>query len=218
MRILSDLIGTLAAFFRVAGLRISNDADTTLEVRDKDGSAFRDLRARRLALRRETGTNEVSISLPAEPAASVDYQWPVDDGASSQVLTTDGAGNLTWATVATAENTIRVVQTIAAWDGTSPVAMFTPPAGSTIRKIMVDVETAFDGASPALSVGTAGDPSRFMGTNENEIDAVGIYETAPLDEVGATPDPVVMTFAAGAGATEGLARVSVEYKLPDLVP
>jgi hypothetical protein len=92
--------------------------------------------------------------------------------------------------------------------------VFTPPASAHILKVIVDVETAFDGSSPSLSVGVAGTASRYMATTQNDLATVGIYEVSPCYEEDGTPEAVIVTFSAGAGATAGSVRVSVEYANP----
>jgi len=47
------------------------------------------------------GSNYVGIQAPASLAANVTYTLPTADGTSGQVLTTNGSGTLSWATVAT---------------------------------------------------------------------------------------------------------------------
>lgn len=44
----------------------------------------------------DNGTNKVSIQAPAILAADYTLTLPTDDGANGQVLSTDGAGNLSW--------------------------------------------------------------------------------------------------------------------------
>lgn len=51
------------------------------------------------------GTNEVSIQAPATLAGDYTLTLPVDDGNANQVLTTDGAGVLSWGTAAATPGT-----------------------------------------------------------------------------------------------------------------
>ena len=53
------------------------------------------------------GTNTVTIQAPTL-AGSYTLTLPVDDGASSQVLQTDGSGVLSWATVATSDQFVKI--------------------------------------------------------------------------------------------------------------
>lgn len=49
----------------------------------------------------DNGTDVVNVQAPASLAASYTLTWPVDDGTSGQVLSTDGSGVLSWAGAAT---------------------------------------------------------------------------------------------------------------------
>lgn len=49
----------------------------------------------------DNGTNTMAIQAAATLGADFTLTFPVDDGASGQVLTTDGSGNLTWSNAAT---------------------------------------------------------------------------------------------------------------------
>lgn len=45
---------------------------------------------------KDSGTNYVELKAPASATATYTLTFPADDGGSGQVLTTDGAGVLTW--------------------------------------------------------------------------------------------------------------------------
>lgn len=49
----------------------------------------------------DNGTNKVSIQAPATLGGDYTLTLPVDDGAAGEVLSTDGSGNLSWASAAT---------------------------------------------------------------------------------------------------------------------
>lgn len=55
----------------------------------------------------DNGTDKVIIQSPATLGGDYTLTLPVDDGSSSQVLSTDGSGLLSWATVATTVTTTR---------------------------------------------------------------------------------------------------------------
>lgn len=214
MRFLADLIGTLQPTFRIGGVMLSNSANLFIEARNRLNTQYTSFRAKSLALRRVTGANEVSISIGSEPAASINYDLPVVHGATGTVLTEDGTGALSWQPVATAQNMVRADQEVVNFNSVSPLTIFTPPAGVTIRTVTVEVETAFDGVGAQLSVGITGNTALYMGTTDNELNTVAVFELTPYNEQGITPSPVIITFAPGSGATVGSARVTVEYSLP----
>jgi hypothetical protein len=91
--------------------------------------------------------------------------------------------------------------------------MFTPPANATIQSVLVDVETAFDGTAPSLSVGVSGETSRYMGTTDLDLKTVAIYEVTPSYEEDGTPEAVIITYSADS-SSEGSAIVYVTYSNP----
>jgi hypothetical protein len=91
------------------------------------------------------------------------------------------------------------------------VSIVVLPAGSTIERVMVEVETAFDG-TPSLSVGVAGTTSKYMGTTDMDLSAIATFEVAPMIEEAGSVTPIV-TYSAG-GSTVGSARVTIWWVLP----
>jgi hypothetical protein len=214
LRYLSDLAGTLNSFFRIAGLRLKNTTDTLLSIRNAADTEYRDASVRALELRRVSGTNKVAFAIGSEPAADRTYNFPVAYGTTGQVLADDGAGNLSWTSVATGANQVKAEQELVAFNSGSTIAIFTPPANATIRTVTVEIETAFDGVGAQLSVGVAAQPARYMGATQNELSLAAIFEVTPLYEEDGTPEQVEIAFVAGTGASAGSARITVEYSNP----
>lgn len=213
-RFIADFVGTLKTYARIAGIRLANSGDTILEIRDKAGTAFRDLRARAMSFRMATGTNEVKLQIPSEPASNITFNLPVTTGTTGQVLTTDGTGTMSWSTVSLANNQVLSQQEVVAYNSSSPVTIFTPPALATILSVMVEVETAFNATGCSLSVGVVGTTARYMGATDNDLSTVATYEVQPLYEEGGSPTAIIVTFAAGSGGSTGSCRVTVNYANP----
>ena len=213
-RFIADFVGTLKTYARIAGLRLANAGDTVLEIRDKAGTAFRDLRSRAVSFRLATGTNEVKLQIPSEPAANITFNLPVTTGSTGQVLSTDGTGTLSWSSVAVSSNQMLSQQEVIAFNSSSPVTVFTPPALATILSVMVEVETVFNATTPTLSVGVAGTVTRYMGATDNDLSVAATYEVQPLYEESASPSAIIVTFSPGTGGTTGSARVTVNYANP----
>jgi hypothetical protein len=213
-RFLSDFVGTLKTFVRVAGLRLVNTTDTAIEIKDKTGAAFRDLRSRAISLRTASGTNEVKLQIPSDPGDNVTLNLPVTAGSTGQVLTTDGTGTLSWSTVSMASNQVLSQQETVVYNASSPIPVFTPPANATVLSVVVEVETAFNATGVTLAVGVAGTTSRYMGVTDNDLSTVASYEVQPLYEESASPSAVIITFSAGSGGSQGTARVTVNYANP----
>ena len=211
-RIISDLVGTLQNTFRLGTARIKN-ATNVIQARNAADTANIPLTASVIAALAADGKRG-GFKVAEGMSADTDYELPAADGSTGQGLVTNGSKVLSWSTLATGENAVKEQIETITWKTVSPVTIFTPPANARINKIIVDVETAFDGAASALSVGVSGAPARYMGTTENALDAIAIYEVEPLFEEDGTPDEIIVTFAIGAGATVGSCRVSVTYSNP----
>jgi hypothetical protein len=211
MKIISDLIGTLQSYLRIGTIQVKNDTGV-VRMRNAADSANVPLTASVIAAIAADGKRS-GFSVPEGMSADVDYVMPAADGASGQVLSSDGSKTLSWQTVATAQNTVKEQIETIAFGTSSPVAMFTPPANARILKVVVDVETAFNGTAPTLSVGVAGGTSRYMGATENLLKTVGQYEVTPMYEEDGTPDEVIITYSADS-SSEGSALVSVSYANP----
>ena len=210
-RILSDLIGTMQNFFRIASIRLKNNSNV-LEVKNVADDTFYPVKASSLHLPGAT-SGLITITAPAAAGTQI-YEFPADDGSTGQALTTDGNGILTWETIAIATTQVKSESELISHGDTSPTVMFTPPANAHIKKVIVDVEEAFNGTTPSMSVGVAGTTSRYMTTTEIDLTLVTVFEVTPMYEEDGTPEEIIVSFVPGAGHTTGIARVTVEYANP----
>jgi hypothetical protein len=213
-RILSDLFGTLKSTFRIAGIYlVSVAADTVLDVKNKAGTVFRGVRA--LTFRaRSTGSGDVVIGVNGSVASDIAFNLPNALGSTGNVLRTDGSGNLTWVSVATASNQVLAQQETVQFNSAGTVLLFTPPDNATIRSVIVEVETAFNATGCAITIGDSNNLARHVGSTDVDLATVGVYEVVPMYEVGTGPVAVNAYFTAGTSGTTGVARVTVEYSNP----
>jgi len=207
-RFLSDLAGTLRTAFRIGVNRLEN-VSGILTSRTNAG-ADAPVAASTLQLKNSGNANKVVLQSFAT-GAELTFTLPAADGATNQAMVTDGAGNLTFATVATGANTVKAEDQLIPFGSTSPVTVVTLPAGATIMSVSVEVETAFNG-TPSLSVGLTGNLSKYMGSGDLDLAVLGSYEVAPMIEEAGAVSPIV-TYAAG-GASVGSARVTVQWSIP----
>lgn len=214
MRFISDLVGTLNSWFRIRNTRLRDSNADSLDVRSSDDTEYRSLKVRDLKIH-GPGDDEpgISLGLVNSPSSDIRYIIP-EGGADDEVLAVDGTDGetvtLKWTSATTAENMIRVAVAEVTSGSSSTIPVVTPAGGATIRKVIVVVDQAFDG-SPTLSVGTSTSTAQYMAANQNVLTLDTQFETQPLIE---DDDPVIISFSSGA-ATQGTARVYVEYKLPD---
>lgn len=157
-----------------------------------------------------------NVNRPASGmAADVDFTLPPDEGSPGQVLQTDGSGNTSWQTAATsATNIVQTDDTALAFGDSSPVPMFTKPAGAKVKEIRVYVDTPFNGTNPTLSIGITGTVSKYMGTGDVDLTTAGIYTVTPdVDVVGGT-EALIATYSAGSSSA-GAARIETDYVVPN---
>lgn len=227
MGLFADLFGTTKSFFKIGsttGVRLKN-VTGNLEVRNTGDSADAEVTASKVKISGEileinsdaagaAADWKYTIQRPAAGmTAAVTLTLPVDDGTASQVLSTDGSGNLSWVSAADTALALKLNSTSLAFGTASPVAMFTTGAADIIDHIDVVIDTAFDG-TPTMSVGIVGTTSKYMGTGEVDLTAAAttIFRVHPgLDAAGA--EALIITYAA-AGASAGAARVLVYYATP----
>lgn len=154
-----------------------------------------------------------SLNRPAAGmTAAVALTLPTTAGSPGQVMTTDGAGALTFTTVAGgADKPVTDTTTLAFGSGAS-LSLFTLPANAVVQQVKVIVDTAFSGA-PSVSIGIAGTTSKYMASNQIDLTQVLSYTVSPdLVSVGTTEN-LIATYAAG-GAAAGSARILVTYVIP----
>lgn len=212
-RFLSDLIGTFRTTFRIATVMVQ-DAGGYVAASPKSGTGFVPVAMSALQLQGASFANHISITIASNPASNYTFNWPVADGTTGQVLTTDGAGNLSWSTVGTGSNQMKEDDQVVNWNSAATIGMYTPPANSRTERVIVVVLTAFDGTGAQLSVGVTGTPSRYMAATDNDLTYQANYEVQPLYQEGATPTAVTIFFTAATGGTQGVANVLVQYVNP----
>jgi hypothetical protein len=227
-RIISDLLGTALSALQIGisstALRLKNVAGV-LRVRNKADSADAALVASKLsASGDDIELNEDAAGSGADwlytlrrpstgMTGSVILTLPVDDGSPAQALLSDGSGNLYWATIAGGADKPVFDTTTVGFGASSPVAMFTKPANAVSLTCRIIVDTAFDG-TPSMSIGIAGDTSKFVPSTAIDLTTAGIYEfdVSAVASVGTTED-VIATYSAGS-ASVGSARIIYAYVIP----
>jgi len=228
MSLYMDLKGTTQSSFQIqkGGPRFRN-ASGVLEARNAADSAYADfvaliLRAAgdSLVLNNDAAGSGADWKMTfARPTsgmtADVVYTMPAAP-INGYYLTTDGSGNLSWATVSTpsVQERITVDSTPLVFGDSSPVAMFTLPTGAVVHWVDVVVDTAFDG-TPTLNIGIAGDTDKYA--DENDIDltsgAKDRWRSHPNELPPGSPEAIIATYVDG-GATVGAARLLVAYSIP----
>jgi hypothetical protein len=211
-RIIADFFGTALTQIKIglaaAGIRLKTITGG-FAVRNHDDSADAELTASQIKI---SGNNlklnsdaagsgadwEYNLARPSSGmTAAVTLTLPVDDGTADQVLKTDGSGNLSWASAGTTADCLKIDETALAFGDSSPVAMFTKEAGARSHLFRCIVTTAFNGTAPTVSIGIAGNTSKYVPATAIDLKTAGIYEFdmgAVAIEVGT--EPIIATYSA----------------------
>jgi hypothetical protein len=225
----SDLLGTVGNFFKlgVTGPRLRNTAGV-IEARNSGDTAFATLRGNQLEATNDTlelngdatsaGADwSYQIKRPSSgQAGALVLTLPPNAGTAGQVLQTDGAGNLSFASAATTANKLTTDTTSLAFGSSSPVSMFTMPAASVVEAVRVIIDTSFAGGTgPSLSVGITGSTSKYLSSTQVDLTqpAGTVFEVYPGLPAPTSAENLIATYAAN-GATAGAGRIEVDYVIP----
>lgn len=98
-----------------------------------------------------------------------------------------------------------------AWGDATPKTLLTVASGKSIFSCRINIDIAFDGTAPSLTVGPAGDPDELMPAGSNDPATVGQYEYSPGVVYGAST-ALFLTIVPGAGASAGRGQVIFEIE------
>lgn len=205
------IVGTQAGKFilGLTGVTLKNSAGN-LQVRNNADTAFADASVANVVV--NGTTYNVSIGASASQTANYALTLPVDDGSPNQVLSTDGAGVLSWVSAASTADHWKVDTTSFAFGSASTVSMFTLPANAVIDRVTVIVDTAFDG-TPTMSVGVSGNASKYVASGDTLLTVADRYDVPNQSAAVGTSEALEIAYSAG-GATLGAGRVLVSYAVP----
>ena len=208
-RFLSDAVGTLRSFFKISTVRLK-DSSSVLHVRNAGDTAFINAGVHSLEVYKDNASNHVTITVPSSLAGNYSLVLPPDDGATGQVLRTDGSGVTTWVDVVSNADLVQIQAFTQATS--SPTTIFTPPANARITKVSANITVAAGGGTPTISVGISGDEDRDLDELEVDLKTVGVYEVAPLTDVTGTPGAVILTITPDSQSFTG--EIFVHYTNP----
>lgn len=204
----SNLVRTLASYFRIGDIRIKDNGGV-VETRDADDTAYADVGVKATRIH-GTNTDAVILTVPGSLAGNVTFVLPGADGATGQVLSTDGAGTLSFTDVDANANKVESQAFTEA--SSSPVTVFTPSANAVLMTVVIDVTAAAAGGAPTVTLGTATDPDAYMTVSESDLTEAGLYVKTLRVTLGASPDAVILTITPSAQTFSG--DVYISYATP----
>lgn len=166
----------------------------------------------------QIGKNKFNIDAAAATAlrqlvlgdANISFASPT----SGQVLQYNGTSWVPASLSGGPTNVQLIESTTLSFGDSSPVAMFTLPAGHIILDARVIIDTQFDGA-PTLEIGIAGNTNKYMAQADVDLTSVAgdVFSAVKGNAAPGSPESIIATYVAG-GATVGSARLVVLHGLP----
>jgi len=152
-----------------------------------------------------------TVTMATGGAGDITLTLPNNDGDADNVLTTDGAGNLSWSDVDIVSAKILTLN----FDDGASQSLSAAKAGRLIDKVIVKVTTVFDNdATPAtIDIGITGDTDKYVDTTEVDLTTVGTYVVEVANYESASEE-LLASFTAGSGATTGVAEIILMESFP----
>jgi len=136
-------------------------------------------------------SNYVEFKAPDVVGANVTYVWPAADGTNTQVLQTDGSGNLTWAEART--NDITDGDTSVTADGTADTITFEVNGADAW---VMDADGDFIPQSGSIDIGT----------NTDRVDNLYVNNLTATNITGAWSGDIVASDLGGTGVDNSAAQ------------
>lgn len=132
-------------------------------------------------------------------------------GSAGEVLSTDGAGALSWIPIPSTADALKTVIVPFQYN-TSSGSSATIPAGAIIDEVRVIVDTAFDGTA-VVAVGNSSSVDAYVATTDTLLSLADRFEFSQSAAALSADDYILVTVTGG-GATVGSGRVIVSYSTP----
>ena len=155
----------------------------------------------------DTTPRKTSFSMATGGAGDITVVFP--NANSIGMLYNDGGGNLAWQEMHGVED---VTYTLDYNDGASK-ELLAADTDRLIEKVIINVLTAFDATGPTLDIGQTGDTDKYVDQLEIDLTSAGVYDITVAHQELTSKD-VLATFGAGAGGTQGQAKVTVFASKP----
>jgi hypothetical protein len=229
MGLFSDLFGTLKDTFQLSlgGVKLKN-VSVGLVVKAVDGTTDAPITASKVNISGEilefnsdaagSGADwKYTVQRPAAGMSeAVTLTLPDVHGSANQVLQTDGAGVLSWATAGTTAHLMATNSTSLVFGSSTPLALFTLPDGAVIHQIDLIIDTPWATGSAQVTVGIAGTTSKYMAASENDLYAAAktVFSVHPGVVPPGGTEALIATYSAST-ADAGAGRIIIHYSVPE---
>lgn len=225
MTLWQNLVGTTSAFFRLGltGVRLKDNSGN-LSVRNTGDTADAEITASKVnvsgtQLLLNSGTNALTLERNSSQSAAMTVRFPATKGTAGMVMavksgTTSDILELEAVSAGSTASCEKDDVTSLAFGSTSPVAMYTLPAGDTYVRTKIIIDTPFNTAA-SMSVGISGTASKYVSSTQVDLTAAA-GTMFIIEHSTASPgsdENIIITYSAN-GATAGAARVIAVRSTP----
>lgn len=213
--------GTQAVSFQLdvvnGGAKLKNTSGN-LSVRNAADSADASVEASLANL--SAATNQVVLGFgqthpltlsSGTPSATWTFTFPTTAGSTTQVLSTDGAGNTYWANSSSGATDV-TIKTALAFGSAATVSIGTLPANAVISTVTFIVDTAWDTAA-TISVGLTGSTSKYFGSGDALLTEAAGWNVNPCLPSDSSSEALNIYYSA-ASSTVGAGRLLITYSVP----
>ena len=138
------------------------------------------------------------------PATTLNNLLPSQAGQEGNILTTDGT-NAVWSPL------VPSYEFRFNFGDATPKILMNVPADRVITQINMYITEAFNGTTPSLSIGDAGDYSSLMATTDNNPAVISNWAVTPGVSYGTDTD-IYLSIVAGSGATTGTGLLVIQIE------
>ena len=157
---------------------------------------------------------EANVSIIDWTATGAETEWEDEDGASAVTIAAGRGIDISVAgSVATIKSEYDVVEYAFTFETGSTSNIASVVEDERVKRVSVQITTAFDDSDVTITVGHSGDNDALMESSQNLPGTVGIYEVAPNYKY--TADSTIRLYIDAASATQGAGTLYVETERID---
>ena len=118
------------------------------------------------------------------------------------------AGN--WEQTGTGSGSPSIAEIAFSYGDATPRTIYTTTGTQRVWQVALSIDTPFNGTSPSLTIGDAGDADRLMAASQNNPKTSDVYSTNPAYEY-TTGTAITLTIVPGAGASAGSGKIQLFF-------
>jgi hypothetical protein len=159
---------------------------------------------------REVATHTVRDAIPSERRREGMQVYTVNDATTWQLQ--GGITNSNWVVSGGGGSGggSSIAEIAFSYGDATPRTIHTTVDTRRVWQVLLAIDVPFNGASPSLAVGDAGDADRLMAATQNDPLTIGVYATQPAHEY-ASGTAITLTIVPGSGASAGSGKIQLFF-------